>query len=110
MSRVGKIARLAEQVRAVVKSRQASTFAASSSTEAAALDGIADKTAQRAVKGTVRTVRTVKWVFCRFFNRNLLPPNPFQPKWDTGILRIIRKILRVGVWGEGWGKSKNYEL
>ncbi len=110
LSRFGKFARLAEQVQAVVKSRQASAFAASTSAEATALDGMADKTAQRAVKGTVRTVRTVKWVFYLFFNRNLLPPNVFQPKWDTGILRIIRKILRVGVWGEGWGKSKNYEL
>ena len=42
--------------------------------------------------------------FCPFFNRNLLPPNHFQPKWATWILRIIRKILRVGVGGKGWQK------
>ena len=55
------------------------------------VDGMADKTAQRAIKGTVRTVRTVKWVFYALFIWNVLPPNLFQPKWATGILRITRK-------------------
>jgi hypothetical protein len=52
---------------------------------------------------------------CPFSNCNLLRPNLFRPKVPTGILRIIRNFLRVGVWGgEGRKKEelggKNYEI
>ncbi len=40
-----------------------------------------------------------------FSNCNLLPPNLFRPKVQTGILRIIRNFLRVGIWGEGGRKG-----
>ncbi len=42
-----------------------------------------------------------KICFGPFSNSNLLPPNLFRPKVQTGILRIIRNFLRVGIWGGG---------
>jgi hypothetical protein len=53
----------------------------------------------RGDKGIRKTRKNRKIGFGPFFNRNVLSINSFQLKWATGILRIIRNFLRVGVWG-----------
>jgi hypothetical protein len=53
----------------------------------------------RGGKGIRKTRKNRKIGFGPFFNRNLLSINSFRLKWATGILRIIRNFLRVGVWG-----------
>jgi hypothetical protein len=60
----------------------------------------------RGGKGIRKTRKNRKIGFGPFFNRNLLSINSFQLKQATGILRIIRNFLRVGVWGPLVGKAK----
>ena len=55
----------------------------------------------KAGKETRKTCKIRKIEFCRVFNPNLLPSNLFQSKWQTGILRILRKIPGGYPRGEG---------
>jgi len=50
-------------------------------------------------KGSNESRKNRKICFCPFSNCNRLPSNMFQTKVQTGILRIIRNFLRVGIWG-----------
>jgi hypothetical protein len=50
-------------------------------------------------KSCMQTRKTRKIGSCPFFNWNLLTDNPFLLKYQTGILRILRKILRGYTWG-----------
>ncbi len=112
MSHIGKFAWLAEQIQAVVKSRQASTFAAAASDfAAAATDRMADKTAQRAVKGTVRTVRTVKWVFYLFSIGTCCHPMCSNRNGTQGSYGLYVRYYGWAYGGRGGGKVgiMNYE-